>query len=337
MINKIAPFVILLMLTGAYSFAADSERTRLGVQGTGDNGDQVAFFVDALTAEASASGYEIASQTDFRSADYGLKFEIVHNTNVIENRFFLNISLIRVKDLSTLASASYGFSELEDMAPYTQYLFYKLTASIPGRGGAESTAWRNKWLYLRFSFDYPITIYELNPLGLVAGPALYRGEFDDPDEVMPLDNRISALPGATVGIELQMFNWLSLEVNANVAMEEFFGEYYYTLSAAAELKFPIKVKNFMIEPYGIFTYPFMTPKDVFEEFPKYGYGGGLQVNVRGGSIGAFFIDVNYIYMPVNALMKNPYIDLFPKPEIIHWRRYVIGLGVGYKLGLISKR
>jgi hypothetical protein len=335
--KKCALFVILFILTGAYSFAADADKTTLGIQGTGGNEEQVTFFVDAFSAEAAASGYEVTTKFDFRYADYGIKFEIVPNTSVVEDRFFLNISLVRIKDLYVIASATYSFSELEDMVPYTQYLFYKLTANIPGRGGAESTAWRNKWLYLRVSFDYPITVYELKPDGLFVGPALYRGDIDDPDDFMPLDNRISALPGGTIGLEMQLLNWLSLEVNASLAMEEFFGDYYYTATAAAELKFPIKIKNFMIEPYGMFTYPIpnFTPS-VFSEFPQYGYGGGIQVNVKGGPFGAFFVDVNYLYMPNRAFLYNPYLN-FPNPEIIQWRRYVLGLGVGYKLGLINKK
>jgi len=334
--KKCAPFVIFFLLTGAYSFAADSEKTILCIQGSGANEDQVTFFIEAFTAEAAASGYEITEQANFKYADYGVKFEIVPNTNVVENRFFLNISLVRIKDLAVLSSASYGFSELEDMVPYNQYLFYKLTASIPGRGAGENNAWRNKWLYIRLSFDYPITVYELKGDGLIGGSGIYSGIYENPDPTpMPLDNRIKALPGGTLGLEVQLLNWFSIEPNVSITMEEFFGDYRYTLSAAVELKFPIKlIKNFMIEPYGIFTYPILKP-DVFNEFPLFGFGGGFQVNVKGGPFGAFFIDVNYIYMPGGALMKNPYTT-HPKPELIHWRRFVIGLGVGYKLGFIDR-
>jgi len=331
-----APFIIFFLLTGAFSFAGNPDKTTLCVQGTGAKEDQVTFFIEALTAEALASGYEITAQSDFKYADYGIKFEITPNTSVVEDRFILTINLVRITDLSILASAIYSFSELEDMVPYMQYLFYKLTANIPGRGARENTAWRNKWLYLRLSFDYPITVYELKGDGLIGGSGVYSGTFEEPTPTpMPLDNRIKALPGGTLGLEFQFFDWLCFESNFSIDMEEFFGDYRYTVSAAAELKFPIKIKYFMIEPYGIFTYPFVKP-DVFKEFPLFGFGGGFQVNVKGGPFGAFFVDVNYIYMPGSALMKNPYTT-HPNPELIHWRRFVIGLGAGYKLGLIDRK
>jgi len=328
-----ALFVVFFVLTGTFLFAADSDEKAICIQGFGNRIDQVTFFRDAFMAEAEAAGFNVIDRFDFKFADYGIRFDITPNANVNEQQFIFTISLVRIKDLGVMVTATYAFNDLEEMAPYTQYLFFRLVSNIPGYGsGTVNPAWKNKWLYLRLSFDYPITIYELKPNGLLGGVALSN---DDPSS-MPLDNKIMALPGAAVGMELQLLNWLSIEPLVRASMEELFGKYYYSISAEVDLKFPIKTNYFMIEPYLAASYPFIKP-DIFVEFPLFGFGGGVQVGVRGGSMGAFFIDVNYMYWLYDAVAKNPYAVQYPYPDKIHYRRYVIGLGVGYKLGFINRK
>ena len=328
---------VLLLLANAPSFADDSEEMTICIQGFGSKADHVTFFRDAFMAEAEAAGFKVTDQFDFKYADYGIRFDITPNPNINEQQYIFTISLVRIKDLAIMVTATYSFTELEEMSPYTQYLFFRLVANIPGyRTGGLNAAWKNKWLYLRLSVDYPITIYGLQPNGLINGVGVYRGDFGSPDDTMPLDNKTIALPGATLGIEVQFLNWMSLEANAKASLEELFGEYHISLAGEVELKFPIKTNYFMIEPYLAASYPIFVP-DRFVEFPLFAFGGGVQVSVRGGSYGAFFVDINYMHTLSDAVAKNPYGGLFPNPEKIHYRRYVIGLGVGYKFGLFSRK
>jgi len=329
---------ILLIATGTPSFAADSGGTTICIQGFGSREDYVKVFRDSFMAEAAAAGFTVTDKFDFKYADYGIRFDLTPNANVSGKQFLFKVDLIRIKDLETVVTATYLFSELEEMVPYLQYLFFRLVANIPEyRSASESVAWKNKWLYLRLSFDYPLTFYELHNDGLIGNAGLYAGDFDNPSNVMPLDNRVNALPGATLGLEYQFLNWMSVEPVARASIEEMFGKNYVTLTAELELKFPIKIRYFMIEPYGVFSYPILVP-DKVEEFPLYSVGGGLQVCIKGGPSGAFFVDVNFVH-PLwgDTVIKNPYGELYPNPPMIHYRRFVVGLGVGYKLGFKDRK
>ena len=90
----------------------------------------------------------------------------------------------------------------------------------------------------------------------------------------------------------------------------------------------------MIEPYLAVSFPF----DIFQslmQFPKVGVGGGLQLGVKGGDMGAFFVDVNYMYFPDNVIMKNTNSS-YPNPNQVEYRRTVLGLGIGYKIGFFTR-
>jgi len=335
--KQLAFFVVFLVMTGGVLFAADSEEKAICIQGFGNRIDQVTFFRDAFMAEAVAAGFKVVEQFDFKYADYGIKFEITPNTNVNEQQFIFTISLVRIKDLNIMVAATYAFDELEEMVPYTQYLFFRLVANIPGYGkGVVNPAWKNKWMYLRLSFDYPVTVYELQSTGLIGTAGIYMGEFDDPTSIMPLDNKIIVLPGAAFGVEVQFLNWMSVEPVARVFLEELFGTYYVSLAAELDIKFPLKTNYFMIEPYAAASFPILKP-DRFTKYPWFSFGGGVQVGIRGGSMGAFFIDVNYMHSVGDAVAKNPYEELYPNPDKIHYKRFQVGLGIGYKLGFFDRK
>jgi len=334
-------FAILLIVTGATSFAADSGKAAICIQGFGSREDYVTFFRKSFMDEAAAAGFMVSEQFDFKYADYGIRFDLSPNANVNGKQFLFKVDLVRIRDLATIATATYLFSELEEMAPYLQYLFFRLVANIPEyRTGRESTAWRNKWLYLRFSFDYPITVYELQSTGLHGDAAVYKGEdINNPEDKSILDNRVSALPGATLGLEFQFLDWMSFELGFTVAMEDLFrADYYYTVAAQTELKFPFLKTNYVIfAPYLAGSFPIVIP-DRFSEFPRYSIGGGIQICLKGGPSGAFFVDINYMHSFDEAIMGNPFKEKgFPNPDTIHYRRFLVGLGIGYKLGFMDRK
>jgi hypothetical protein len=73
-----------------------------------------------------------------------------------------------------------------------------------------------------------------------------------------------------------------------------------------------------------------------EQFPKMGLGGGCQFGVKGGNMGAFFVDVNYIHFLGDVVMKNEN-KFFPEPTSITYRRFSVGLGIGYKVGFFDRK
>jgi len=204
---------------------------------------------------------------------------------------------------------------------------------------ADTEDWRNKWLYLRASFDFPVTFYTLKDDGLIAGTGIYNDTVT-PTSIQQLDNKVVALPGMTVGAEVQLLNWLSLEPNIQVGWEYLNDKDFINLAIGLQLKFPLKFSNIMLEPYGAVSHPvFPSSSGIFNSFPAIAVGGGFQLGMKGwAGTGSVFIDVNYMYYCLgDAVIKNPYKELFPKPDEIHYQRAVLGLGIGYKFGLIDRK
>jgi hypothetical protein len=146
-----------------------------------------------------------------------------------------------------------------------------LTLEIPDM--VENNAWKNKWLYVRASINYPVSFYSLKEDGLLPGYLL--GLPDDPTQTIPLDNKIFAMPGLTLGAEVQFLNWMSIEPNFQLSMGIPADYFYLNMAVGLELKFPIKLfRNFIIEPYGSIKY-LLNPSPDFDKFPLFAIGGGI--------------------------------------------------------------
>jgi len=93
----------------------------------------------------------------------------------------------------------------------------------------------------------------------------------------------------------------------------------------------------MLEPYGAIVVPVSTSSKVFNSFPMLAFGGGFQFGTKGWkNTGSVFLDINYMYYG-DTEVNNSYGEYAPKPEVIHYQRSVIGLGIGYKFGVISRK
>jgi hypothetical protein len=90
----------------------------------------------------------------------------------------------------------------------------------------------------------------------------------------------------------------------------------------------------MIEPYAAVSFPMDTSTNNLQ-FPKFGVGGGIQIGVKGGSMGAFFLDVNYIHFIGDVVTRNNN-QSYPNPSEIHYTRFVVGFSVGYKIGFADR-
>jgi hypothetical protein len=221
------------------------------------------------------------------------------------------------------------------MYEWNLHLIYQAMANVPltkVTGEVNDDRWRNKWLYVRASFDYPITFYASpNPASIYKDPVPNAGTPD----YSKLDHKVLPFPGLTAGLEFQFLNWMSVEADFQINFGDPFSNTFIP-AIAVELKFPLKpAKHFMIEPYGIATFPTSTTTDTLE-FPRLGVGGGVQFGVRGGSMGAFFVDVNYVHYLGNVVTRNTDRDK-PNPASISWTRFSVGLGIGYKIGFFDRK
>jgi len=344
-------FTALFLLILAFSFAQDIPNRYIFIEGTAENAEHYDFFLSNFQMEAGAAGYTVTESKE--EASHTVLFNVGPNTktdsNADDNKYVIKTSLINNADDFEILFFDFFFTDLDEMYVHNRDLFQTATLYIPPFTEDDmiviaplDNRWKNKWIYLRLSFDYPITLYNLKTDGLEGGKmALYNK--DIPGFYDPIGQIVWAMPGLTAGVEFQFLNFMSLELNFQMSLGDTRDKKFINMAAGAELKFPIKFKNTMLIPYGAFTYPLNISKNVFTEFPLYAVGGGIQFCARGGKHGAFFIDVKYMFSFSDAVMNNPHLanpdkqPYTPDPEVIHYRRYVIGLGIGYKIGFFDRK
>ena len=354
--KKVYFFTILLLLAVS-SFAQEEIPNKyIFIEGTADNRAQVDFFMTNFAMEAVGAGYTVTGSRE--EAAHTLRFNVSPNTAVVDgeqrqeppdsNRYVARISLIRNKDDVEAIAFDFFFTDLEEVYPYNRELFQNAAFFIPPiteedliQAREPDNRWKNKWIYVRASFDYPITFYILQGEGLYQGVSLYLGTYENPTYFDPQDHKIMAMPGATLGFEFQFLNFMSLEVNYQVSMGDTRDNMFINMAAGAELKFPIKFKNVVLSPYGAFMYP-LSVSPIFSDFPLFEVGAGIQLSARGGSSGAFFVDLKYMFSFSDTLMRNPYLGFpndkqySPNPAVIHYKRSFIGIGIGYKFGFLDR-
>jgi hypothetical protein len=305
--------------------------------------EQQMFFAENFKMELIGANYAVVD--DRNNSDYTMNLAI---TQDVEDTYeddaggrmvqqivnVLTVSLQDSRDNREILQFSWAFETLEEMYEWNLHLIYQAMANVPLTkltGVPDTNHWRNKWIYVRASFDYPITFYaNPDPVAVYSTPPA-NGTRPDYSK---LDHKVMPYPGMSLGVEFQFLNFMSVEGDFRLN----FGDPLSTTlipSIDLELKFPLKPsKHFMIEPYGMVTFPTTTATETVD-FPRLGLGGGIQLGVKGGSRGAFFVDVNYVHYLGNVVTLNTDAAK-PNPATISWNRFAIGLGVGYKIGFLNR-
>ena len=342
-------FFLILMSVAASSFAQNISNRFLFIEGTAENEEHLQFFLEHFTIEARTRGYTIPKRK--REAAHTFNFSVSPNMIMVngverpappgDSQYILKISLINNKNNEESLSFDFFFTELSGMYEYTQFLFNRATVYIPPATVDQlvDRRWQNKWLYLRASFDYPIVFNALQPKGLGGGGQSAYGYDEDGitiSDFQRLDHKIQPQPGLTVGLEFQFLKFMSLEGIFKINMGDTSTYSFVNMSTGGHLMFPIKTKYLIIQPYLAYNYH-LNVSPLFSKFPRHALGAGLQFAARGGRPGAFFLDVNYMHTFGDVAMHNPYGKLTPYPLEIYYKRFVIGLGIGYKFGFIDRK
>ena len=332
---------LLFLLTAAMSvYAQTREDILIYIAPVAGMPEHAAFFHDHFEMEVFAANYSITDNP--RDADYIFQLEAKPNIIVYDDgseeaappgepQYVLQLDLIRVEDDVEIVSFAFFFTEREDIYEHSLTMVYQAMANVPiTRLGHvdESDRWRNKWLYIRMSFDYPVvTTHQL-----LSSPTIAHSNDTD---FLTLDHMVRAVPGLTVGLELQFLDWMSAEIGFICRFGDASGNYTFIPGAELQLKFPIKpARYFMLEPYVI-TQTKANTSQSYRSFPWLGVGAGFQFGIKGGESGAFFIDINFVYSVGDVVMKNPAgTDWYPRD--IKYRRYSVGIGFGYKLGFFDR-
>jgi hypothetical protein len=310
---------------------------------TGGIPEQQLFFAENFKMELIGANYTVVdNQAD---SDYTMNLSITQdpedsredqNSPVSAERIIniLTVSLLATEEAREILQFSWAFETLEEMYEWNLHLIYQAMANVPLTklvGVIDTNHWRNKWLYLRASFDYPVTFYAVNQ----DNTSIYVPNPKRKEDYARLDHQVRPFPGLTLGLEFQFLNWLSLEGDFTAAFgEPLIATFIPAIQVA--LKFPIKPsRHFMIEPYAVASFPATTAADTFE-FPAYGLGGGAQLGVKGGEMGAFFVDINYIHYIGDVVTGNSFDPSRPEPSRLRWTRFSLGLAVGYKIGFVNR-
>jgi hypothetical protein len=338
-------FLVLVCLSFAFPlFAQSRDDVKVYIPPvSGGLPEQQVFFAENFAMELTGANYAIVD--NLADSDYSMNLAITQEVGdsyedetgaavagAIIN--ILSISLQDSKDGREILQFSWAFETLEKMYEWNLHLIYQAMANVPLTklsAVTDTSHWRDKWIYIRASLDYPITFYaNPNPSAVWKDPPV-TGSLPEYDV---LDHKVLPFLGFTLGAEFQFLNWMSVEGGFQIN----FGDPFSTAlipAVNAALKFPLKPsRHFMIEPYGIVAFPATTATNTIV-FPKLGAGGGLQFGVKGGSRGAFFVDVNYVHYLGEVVTKNANADK-PNPRTIRWSRFSVGLGIGYKIGFFDR-
>jgi hypothetical protein len=355
-------FAVFLIAAAGAAFGQSRNDVRIYIPPVIGNPAQADFFRENFTMETSAAGYTVTQ--DVHEADYSMRLIVRPNTIVYddgteepappgEHQYILLINLIRNSDNVEVVSLSFGFTELEEMYHHNLSLLYQTMANVPlARTTGEDTLavisgerkeddrWRNKWLYLRASFDYITSIYWIvsdDDKDFRAGGAAYLN--DQSNQHYAIEPRFRPMPGATIGLELQFLNWMSLEANFHMWFGDVIDYRAFIPGIGVQLKFPVKPSSyFMLEPYlaGAASMD-IAVGDHIKQFPTFSAGAGIQLGVKGGNMGGFFLDVIGLWPFGEVHTINPYAPALPEPQTLRWNHFVIGVSVGYKIGFFNRR
>jgi len=350
---KRAVFLLVFLIIAVSSYAQRPSNSFLFIDGTAEDEEHLEFFLTNFNLEAATAGYKVTDKK--REAAFSFKFIVSPNMIEVQgnmkpappddNQYVINISIVNNKDNKEIVAFDFYFTDLLEVYDYTQFLFHKATVYIPAAAKEDinDRNWQNKWLYFRASFEYPVIFHRLQETGLHAGQAVYVEASDpsDPtkvirDDFIPLDHKIQPQPGIKIGLEFQFLYFMSFEANFHVSFGDTTTYYHINMAAGGELKFPIKTRYLVLEPYGAFVYN-INSSSAFKEFPLFALGGGLQLAARAGRSGAVFLDINYLHSFTEAVLYNTYGHIAPEPPEIYYKRFVLGLAVGYKYGIFNRR
>ena len=349
----------LLIGAAVSAFAQSRDNIRIFIPPvTAVSPEQSEFFRDNFAMEVSAVGYTVTENAD--EADYTMALTVRPNMILWDDgveepappdepQFILQINLLRNSDNVTVVSFSFSFTELNEMYEYNLLLVYKVMANVPmtmesgkeeepvieyiyiGEDRPEENWWRNNWLYLRVSFDYMTGIY------LAINEPSY---FSEP--------RSRPIPGATIGLELQFFNWMSAEFLSHIWFGDVIKYDSFIPAIGLQLKFPIKPsRHFMLEPYlaGSFSMDKWKQKTnvkyVLDADGGYPFlvsaGAGFQFGVKSGKMGALFLDLIGLYLFSKVESPNPYASASPNSGSMKWNQIVVGVNLGYKIGFFTRK
>jgi hypothetical protein len=347
-------FLLVFIILAVSSLSAQVQNRSVYIEGSAENPGHLTFFLNNFKMEAAALGYQVVENKAM--AGYIIKFHAQSYNDSIdpEIRNIVLVSLIYNETGREMVSFGWPYATIESMYEYNQFVYFRAAVLIPALSETDfadflrrDDTWRNKWLYLRVSADYTVLFHRIQqggepPDGLISDGhkfyAAYDGDYNSPNFLDPIEHIIWPTPGMTVGAEFHFLDFMSVEANFQLSFGDTRNNYAVNLALGTELKFPLKFfKNYAISPYAAFLFPIVVPAHyIRDEYPKFFLGGGVQFNINGGKMGAFFVDAKFM-MPTKEIITENYTwEFSPLPTTFHYKRFTLGISAGYKFGFLHR-
>jgi hypothetical protein len=337
--------IISFLFTAVFVYAQTRNDIMIHIpMPTGGTSTEQTFFKDNFEMETIAAGY--ATTENVREADYTLKLEVKPNMIMYDDgteelappdepQNILELRLFRNEDNTEVVMFNFPFTEVEEMYDFNLFLLYQAMANVPLTkltAMPDTDHWRNKWLYIRASFDYTVISYmaDTSKPNSQTNPAYGLSPSQPERTGLAPDNSYTSRSslGGTIGIEFQFLNWMSAEAYAKLLFGDTGGSAFVP-TVGVELKFPLKPsKHFMLEPYALVEFPLNSGSGILK-WNVTGLGGGMQFGVKGGEMGAFFVDANYVY-------DIGEIHIRENAREAYWNRWTLSFALGYKIGFFNR-
>ena len=337
--------VCLLLLTAAWSFAADFENRTVFIEGTAEIAEHQEFFLENFNMEAVVLGLIVSETRD--EAEFTARFQVRSNSNEDEPYIVL-LALVENATNNEIVSLAWAFADINDMYRYNQLLLYNAVSLIPPSEEAVETTepqplvvqdlrWQNQRLYIRLSADYVSSLYLVHPHGLYLGFGIW-GNGEDWQEAEfrgRVYHSLLARPGGSIGFEWHFLRFMGLELNAQATFGDFVNYSHLNFAANAQLKFIARTPSYMISPYVVYQHSILYSQEI-ERLPVPTLGAGVQVATKGIAGGAWFVDFSFLYTIGLVARKNTAI-FTPEPAYIYYRHLAFGISAGHKFGVFTRR
>ena len=304
--------VLPLLLCASFSLYAQSNTAAVyvpPVTGTGSKPGDNEYFHKQLLSEVTYQKFNLAKAK--KDAEFSLVGTLhEHPDNM--RQYVLHLAIVDNKTDKSRSDGELVYEVPEDIKDLFPSLVYTLLYTIPEGSGKDN--WRNQWMYAGISAFWTPRIYTSESAS--AHLANFGGGFFS---------------------EYHLLNFLSVGAGFELASDMTkvyakIGEDYSNVL----LEIPVLVKfvykpgdHFLLEAYGgiHLNIPFNRATDP----PVVSWLVGFQYGVKAGP-GVLFVDPRFSMDIGETLM-----DRDSAFRDVSFQRYIIHIGVGYKLGFFTRR
>jgi hypothetical protein len=302
----------LLLLYSSFSLYAQSNTAAVfvpSVTGTGSKPGDNEYFYKQLIAEVTYQKFNLAKAK--KDAEFSLVGTLSEHPDYLR-QYVLHLAIVDNKTNKSRSDGELVYENPEDIKDLFPSLVYTLLFTIPEGAGKDN--WRNQWMYAGVSAFWT--------------PRIYTSE--------SASTHLANFGGGLFS-EYHLLNFLSVGAGFELASDltkvyAKIGENYSNvlLEIPVYIKFVFKPGDyFLIDLYG--GVHLNLPFEKTTEPPVISWLIGVQYGVKAGP-GVLFIDPRFSMDIGESLM-----DRDSAFKDLSFQRYILHLGIGYKLGFFTKR